>query len=233
MKKLIYVADDQEDIRTLVTMFLESDGYDVVAFATGDELYKEFINKPCDLMILDIMMPGTDGLTICNRVRQKSTVPIILLTAKDTDSDYIAGISLGSDDYLTKPFRPTLLNIKVKALLRRVDMERDRKEGQMSILKFADLSYNKKNKEICCRDKELQLTLTESSCLAVLMERGGEAVSRVELLEQVWGIQCEVETRVTDETIRRIRKKLAIAESSTSIQNKWGYGYKLMEDCIR
>lgn len=118
----IYIADDEKNIRDLITKFLESDGYSVTAFETGDELMEEFLKKPCELVILDIMMPGTDGLTICRQLRTITDVPIIMLTAKDSEYDYVRGITLGGDDYLTKPFRLTTLLMRVKSLLRRMDM---------------------------------------------------------------------------------------------------------------
>ena len=100
----IYIADDEKNIRDLITKFLESDGYSVTAFETGDELMEEFLKNPCELVILDIMMPGTDGLTICRQLRTITDVPIIMLTAKDSEYDYVSVITFGGDDYLTKPF---------------------------------------------------------------------------------------------------------------------------------
>lgn len=126
----IYIADDEKNIRDLITKFLESDGYSVTAFETGDELMEEFLKKPCELVILDIMMPGTDGLTICRRLRTITDVPIIMLTAKDSEYDYVRGITLGGDDYLTKPFRLTTLLMRVKSLLRRMDMNTKKVTGQ-------------------------------------------------------------------------------------------------------
>ncbi len=109
MSDLIYIADDEEDIRNLVKMFLENEGYTVKSFENGDCLFEAFNEKEADLVILDIMMPGTDGLVICNQLRSKSDVPIIMLTAKDSDADYVAGITLGSDNYLIKPFHPIII----------------------------------------------------------------------------------------------------------------------------
>ena len=120
----IYLADDEKSIRELLHSFLASDGYTVRSFESGDALLEAFRQEPAELVILDIMMPGTDGLTVCRELRAVSDIPIILLTAKDSELDYVMGISQGSDDYLTKPFRPTILLMKVKALLRRVEMDR-------------------------------------------------------------------------------------------------------------
>lgn len=230
MDKLIYIADDDENIRNLVKMFLESDGYIVKTFVTGDDLFSKYKKEPCNLVILDIMMPGTDGLTICNQIRSISKVPIILLTAKDTDSDYISGITLGSDDYLTKPFRPTILNMRVKALLRRVEM--GHYKGQVKDIKCGNLYLSEKNHSVLCQNKTIELTPTEYSVIKYLMQHFNEAISRESLLTEIWGYSQSVETRVTDETIRRIRKKLSITDSKIRIINIWGYGYKLtdMED---
>lgn len=227
MSKLIYIADDEENILNLVKMFLESEGYNVKTFFTGDELFEEFIIKKPDLIILDIMMPGTDGLTICNKIRNISDIPIILLTAKDSDYDYIEGITLGSDDYLTKPFRPTILNMRVKSLLRRVEMSNKMKRDEDIIC--GNLVLSEKKRAIYCENNEIKLTQTEYLCLGYLMKHFKEAISREDMLEEVWGYNESVETRVTDETIRRIRKKLSNNDCNVVINNKWGYGYILEE----
>ena len=113
MKQLIYIAEDEKNIRETLQRFLENDGYEVCAFETGDALLGAFFKRRADLVILDIMMPGTDGLTCCHLIREKDKVPIILLTAKDTEYDYVNGILQGGDDYLTKPFRPTMLLMQI------------------------------------------------------------------------------------------------------------------------
>lgn len=112
-KKSIYIADDEMNIREAIRAFLESEGYCVKTFETGDALYEAFTKMPCDLVILDVMMPGSDGFEICKKLREISTVPIIMLTAKDSDLDYATGLSLGSDDYFTKPFSAMALVIGV------------------------------------------------------------------------------------------------------------------------
>ncbi len=225
MKK-IYIADDDKDILVLLEIFLNNEGYEVKTFNTGDDLYDFFQIEQSNLVILDIMMPGSSGLEICQNLRSISSVPIILLTAKDTDADYIAGISLGSDDYLTKPFNPTVLSMKVKSLLRRVEMSHGNNDDFITHL---DLKYSKKEHAIYVEDKEVPLSKTEFACLKYMMEHFGEAISREKLLEEVWGFDNIVETRVTDETIRKIRKKLSVLNSKCKIRNKWGYGYILEE----
>lgn len=228
----IYAADDDENIRTLMQIFLESEGYTVTLFENGDDLFSKFHKTPCDLVILDIMMPGTDGLTICHKLRNISNVPIIMLTAKDTDSDYITGITMGSDDYLTKPFRPTMLVVRVKALLRRISMEREQREIEIQSKKqedisFGDLVYSDNSHAAFCGDVNLRLTATELNLLLYLLKHQDKAVSKDELLRNIWGQTAEIETRVTDETIRRIRKKMKNVNSKVLIRTVWGYGYKL------
>lgn len=229
MSKLIYIVDDEDDIRRLVKIYLESEGYRVCDFTTGDELFEAFRQSEADLVILDIMLPGTDGLTICSKLREISTVPIIMLTAKDTDADFVAGITYGSDDYLVKPFRPTQLNMRVKALLRRVEMSKSEGMSEMEDISCGDLLYSKKLHAILVKDKELGLTTTELALLRYLMLHFEEAISRETLLNEVWGITSDVETRVTDEAVRKIRRKLRDGKSSVQIKNKWGYGYILKD----
>jgi len=120
----IYIADDDDNIREAIQTFLENDGYAVTAFATGDALLARFSTEPCDLVILDVMMPGSNGFAVCKAIRSASAVPIIMLTARDTDLDYATGLSIGSDDYFTKPFSPMSLVMRVKAMFRRIDLDR-------------------------------------------------------------------------------------------------------------
>ena len=123
--KLIYIADDETNIRLGVKMFLEGAGYTVEDFETGDLLLAAFEQKPADLVVLDVMMPGSNGFVVCKALRQVSRVPIIMLTARDSDLDYATGLDLGSDDYLVKPFSPMALTMRVKAIFRRIAYERD------------------------------------------------------------------------------------------------------------
>lgn len=226
----IYIADDEENIRDLIKSFLESDGYTVSAFATGDELAEAFEKKPADLVILDIMMPGTDGLTLCKQLREKSSVPIIILTAKDSEYDYVHGITIGSDDYLTKPFRPTTLLMRVRSLLRRMDMNEKADQpsrGSERDVKVGDLTFSVVRNEIFCGSRPIKLTRTELKMLSYMMQNPQKAYSRDELLNAIWGYDTKVETRVTDETLRRIRKQLSLCGSNVSVRTMWGFGYRI------
>ena len=226
MGHTIYLADDEKSIRELLHSFLASDGYTVRSFESGDALLEAFRQEPAELVILDIMMPGTDGLTVCRELRTLSDIPIILLTAKDSELDYVMGISQGSDDYLTKPFRPTILLMKVKALLRRVEMDRGKTAAEDE-LHYGDIRYSATENAIFYGAAPMSLTQTELRLLSYMMKQPEKAYSREELLSAVWGFDSEVETRVTDETLRRIRKKLLQAGSTVSVSTIWGFGYKL------
>lgn len=224
MSKMIYAADDDENIRCLIDTYLREAGFEVRVFPDGDSLYEKFQEDPCDLVILDILMPGTDGLEICKRLRAISKVPIIILTAKESEVDYIMGITLGGDDYIIKPFRPSILVMRIKAMLRRMEMEHVNTD---EVLSFGDLRYSGNDRLVFCKGKDIGLTMTEMALLRYLMKNSNRAVPRDELLNQIWGIYANVETRVTDETVRRIRKKMKNAESSVTIGAVWGFGYRL------
>ena len=230
MSHSIYIADDEKNIRDLIKSLLESDGYEVSAFETGDELKAVFDEKPADLVILDIMMPGTDGLTLCRKLREESSVPIIILTAKDSGYDYVQGITIGSDDYLTKPFRPSALLMRVRSLLRRMDMnEKGDRSSKMSDedISIGDLTFSGRRNEILCGGRPVKLTRTELKMLSYMMKNPEKAYSRDELLNAIWGYDTKVETRVTDETLRRIRKQLSACESNVSVRTMWGFGYRI------
>ena len=226
MDKVIYIADDDDNIRNLLKSFLEREGYIIYGFPTGDDLLKKFITNPCDLIILDVMMPGRDGFFILTEIRKISNVPIIMLTARDSDADYIEGWNLGSDDYFTKPFSPIKLVTKVKSIFARLEAVNSiNVDASDSELTFADIVINRKTKSATLKGKELSLTPNEYTLLTYLMINSDRAVPRVELLDKIWGYETEIETRVADDTVKRLRKK--IADSDAKISTVWGYGFRL------
>ena len=218
----IYIADDEVDILKLIQSFLLEEGYDVKSFVSGGELLTAFENQPADLLVLDVMMPGMDGLSLCSAIRKRSNVPIILLTARDTDADYITGFTMGCDDYFTKPFSMVKLALRIKAIFSR--MTDEPKEGCLS---FGDLTLYPPQRTVYRGDVELKLTNTEFSLLRYLMENQKKVVSREELLNIVWGYDNFVETRATDDIVKRLRKKLLGAGSSVVIETVWGIGFRL------
>lgn len=228
--KLLYIADDDDNIRKAIQLFLENEGYIVKAFETGDLLFAQFLQKKCDLVILDIMMPGSSGFDICSKIREISTVPIIMLTAKDTDMDYAMGLTLGSDDYFTKPFSAVALVMRVKAIFRRIEFESQKiiLKKDAEDIKIGNISIHQKRKQVFCNEEEISLTPNEYNLFLYLSEHNSEAVSREELLKNVWGYESAVETRATDDTIRRLRKK--IKKSNLTIEAVWGFGFRLKEN---
>ena len=227
--KRIYIADDDDNIRQVIKTFLISDGYLPEDFPTGDLLLARFRQKPCDLVILDVMMPGSDGFTICTELRKLSTVPIIMLTARDSENDYAMGLGLGSDDYITKPFSAIALLMRVRAIFRRIDFERQKYDAPApAAVSIGNLTLQEDRRRILCGGSPLALTPTEYEVLKYLMLHAGQAVSREELLNTVWGFDSVVETRATDDTVRRLRQKLG--GSGVSIGAVWGYGFRLEEE---
>ncbi len=227
-KKRIYAADDEANIREILGVFLKEAGFEVTVFETGDELLREFAALPSDMVILDIMMPGSDGITICKELRKISSVPIIILTAKETEADYMIGITSGGDDYLIKPFSPSMLVMRIKALFRRIEMEHAG-EAEKEERAYGDLLYSAPRHAVFCGEEDLGLTELELAFLRFLLQHPEQSVSRETLLDAVWGFDRETETRVTDETVRRIRKKLRRAGSRVTVVTVWGYGYRLGE----
>ncbi len=224
MSKTIYIADDESNIRNLVRTFLERDGYIVTAFPDGESLLRHFSVVPSDLVILDVMMPGRDGFIICKDIRKISNVPIIMLTARDSDADYISGLSLGSDDYFTKPFSPMKLVTKVKAIFRRIESNSsDQSDDGKRV--FEDITIDSRAKTATSDGGDLQLTPNEFALLSYLIMNKERAIPRVELLDRLWGYETEVETRVADDTVKRLRKKLI--GTRVVIKTVWGYGFRL------
>ena len=227
----IFFADDEDEIRNIVSAFLVNEGHDVQAFETGDKLYEEFLKSGCDLVILDIMMPGTDGIGILRKIRQSSNVPVIMLTAKDTDVDYYNGLSMGSDDYIAKPFKPIILSAKINALLRRVRLDsKEKPREEKEELACGNVVYKASRHEALVNGRPLQLTPTELKYLIFMMEHFEEAVKKDVVLDEIWGMSSELESRVADETNRRLRKKMTGAGADVYVQTVWGYGFKLTKN---
>ena len=226
--EIIYIADDEKNIRDVVKLFMESEGYQVAAFENGDALLAAFIKQPCDLVILDIVMPGSSGFTVCTELRKISTVPIIMLTARDSDIDYATGINLGSDDYFTKPFSAMSLVMRVKAIFRRIEYEKSSSDKHaVNNLVYLDITLQVHNKLVLISGNAIDLTPNEYNLLQYLVENQNRAVSRDELLNKVWGYDSEVETRAADDTVRRLRKK--ISPSRVVIDTVCGFGFRLKE----
>ncbi len=229
MSKLIYVADDEKNIRSLIRTFLENEGYRVETFSDGYSVSQAVEEHMPDMLILDVMMPGEDGLNICARIRKTSSVPIIIVSAKDSPMDRVTGITLGSDDYLTKPFLPLELTTRVKALFRRAELSSGNQTAEKKVTyECGNLTLNVQERKLYIEGKHVSITPTEFDFLLYLMERDEAAVSKKELLEQVWNCQDGLyEARMPDDLVKRLRRKLREYGASAIVETVWGYGYRL------
>lgn len=229
MLKRIYIADDEANICKLIQSFLEKEGFEVKCFGNGVDLLNRFRIDPADLLILDIMMPGIDGLSLCAMIRQESSVPIIIVSAKDSEIDRVTGITIGSDDYLVKPFSPLELVARVKALFRRNKLLLGQSHVESEVLTYHTLILNMKMRTLMINERAVTLTPMEFDFLAFLVKNQDRAVSKVELLKELWQVDFETDTRATDDVVKRLRKKLK-EHGSISIETVWGFGYRIGQE---
>ena len=225
-KPLVLVVEDDTPVRNLITTTLKTHEYRYLSAQNGASAVMEALSHNPDIVLLDLGLPDMDGVEIIRKIRSWSNMPIIVISARTEDSDKIVALDAGADDYLTKPFRPTILLMKVKALLRRVEMDRGKTAAEDE-LHYVYIRYSATENAVFCGSTIVALTQAELRLLSYMMKQPEKAYSREELLSAVWGFDSEVETRVTDETLRRIRKKLLQAGSTVSVSTIWGFGYKL------
>ncbi|MDD6396576.1 MAG: response regulator transcription factor [Acutalibacteraceae bacterium] len=216
----ILVADDEDRIRKLVGDFLSRSGYEIIEAADGGEALRLATSVPTpDLVILDVMMPVLDGWSVLSEIRRQNNVPVILLTAKSTENDQLGGFRLGADDYITKPFSPSLLVARVEALLKRGGKVTDSKKvcGDISVDEAAHVAYVK--------DQPLELTPKEYNLLLYFIENRGVALSREKILNGVWNYDYFGDLRTVDTHVKQLRSKLG--ESGDMIVTVRGVGYRL------
>lgn len=228
--KLIYIADDEVNICNIIKSFLLKEGFQVQTYHDGLSLLNAFKKHPADLLILDIMMPELDGYSLCTAIRTFSNVPIIIVSAKDSEIDRILGLNLGGDDYLTKPFSPMELLARVKSVFRRIELDKASEMDQKCIA-IGDLNLYPDRRAILCHDQNLNLTTMEFNLMQYMISNKNRAVSREELLNRIWGFETETGTRATDDMVKRLRAKLSSAGSQILIETVWGFGFclKVME----
>lgn len=221
MDKLpILIIEDEESIASFVAMYLEKEGFAVTVAATGTEGLAQAKEKRPRVVILDLMLPDIDGFEICRLLREESDVPIIMLTARDDATDKVVGLELGADDYITKPFDPRELVARVKSVLRRAEPH----AGNGEPLTAGEVTLHPDRHEVTISGDEVKLTAKEFDLLAFLMINRGLALSRQQLLEQVWGYDFFGDTRTVDVHINQLRKKLGNALTIDTVRS---IGYKL------
>lgn len=226
MKKIL-VVDDEKRIRDIIVMYLLKEGYDVQDFDNADSAYEYFEKNHVDLIVLDIMMRGTNGLDLCKKIRKNSDVPIIFVSARTEELDRILGLELGADDYLPKPFSVRELVIRIKNILRRTEGQIQQKTDTLF---SRDLIILPEQRLVRVNDTELSLTTKEFEVLKILVENKGYPLSRDTIIQSIWGYEYDGYDRNVDDTIKRLRKKLKEANSSVEIQTVWGFGYKVVAD---
>ena len=237
-KKIILVVDDEKPIRDILVYNLQKEGYQAIEAEDGEKAIDIALEKKPDLILLDIMLPKVDGLTVCKRLRHSLNVPILILSAKDDEIDKILGLELGADDYITKPFSVRELMARVKANLRKAEMsgetaEQTVEKGKKSsnILKLGDLTIDLDKFEVRVRGEIIDLTLREFEVLKYLANQPGQVVTREILLEKVWGYEYYGDIRTVDVTVRRMREKIEKDTSAPKILiTKRGVGYYLAND---
>jgi two-component system alkaline phosphatase synthesis response regulator PhoP len=225
------MVDDEKDIVDLVAYNLEKEGYETLKALDGEKALQLVRTKTPDLIVLDLMLPGIQGLEVCKRIRkdpETASIPIIMLTAKGAEIDKIVGLEVGADDYITKPFSVKELLARIKAVLRR--SEARRAAGQAEVFEFKGLHIDFKSYEVTVDGKRVDLSPTEFRLLKFLSRNPGRVYSREQILDRVWGDEAFVEPRTVDVHIRRLRTRIEHDESSPDyIVTVRGAGYKFMD----
>ena len=226
----ILLVDDEQPIQTLLSYPLRKDGYEVVHAGDGQEAIERFEQQPFDLVVLDVMMPRLDGLEVCRRLRRRSSVPIIMLTARAEEIDKVVGLELGADDYITKPFSMREFRSRVKAVLRRADMARPEDDGAEEVLEAGELRLDLAKRTVHIRGDEVRATFVEFEILTALASRPGRVFSREALLTRVWGDSSYRDPRTVDVHIRHLREKIELdAKAPEYLFTVRGVGYRFRD----
>jgi len=224
MAKRILLVDDEPLILKGLRFTLEQEGYEILTAADGEEALQVFFDQPVDLVLLDVMLPKLDGIQVCQRIRESSNVPILMLTAKGEDMDKILGLEYGADDYMTKPFNILEVKARIKTVLRRAAQPAANEEKK--IIRVHDMEVNIVNRSVTLGGKEIRLTAKEFDLLQLFITNRGKVFSRETMLETVWKYDYMGDARTVDVHIRRLREKI---ERNTAqpefIFTKWGVGY--------
>lgn len=224
MSKKILIVDDEPAIVKGLSFSLKQDGYEIDAAYDGEEAIEKFNTNPCDLVILDVMLPKLNGLGVLQRIREQSSVPVIMLTAKGEDMDKILGLDYGADDYITKPFNILELKARIKAVFRRLADAGG--GGSEQVIQVRNMEINLSNRSVIIDEKEVSLTAKEFDLLQLFASNPGKVYSRESLLEIVWKYDYLGDLRTVDVHIRRLREKIERNPSQPEfIFTKWGVGY--------
>ena len=225
MSKRVLVVDDEKLIVKGIRFSLEQEGMEVDCAYDGEEALEKAKTKEYDMILLDIMLPKLTGLEVCQQIREFSSVPIIMLTAKGEDMDKILGLEYGADDYITKPFNMLEVKARIKAIMRRAQKE-ERKESSDKKLVIGDLKLDCEGRRVFIAGREINLTAKEFDVLELLAKNPNKVYSRENLLNLVWGYEYPGDVRTVDVHIRRLREKIETIPSDPKyVHTKWGIGY--------
>ena len=232
MKKIL-VCEDEADIREFVVINLKRAGYDVTEVSCGEDALEVFDQQQgqFDVALLDIMMPGIDGFTVCKRIREKSSsIGIIMLTARTQEMDKVGGLMLGADDYVTKPFSPSELVARVDAIHRRVTMARSAQETVSTLRQSGAFTLDVKSRTLYKNGEQIDLTQVEFQMMELFLDNPNTAIERSEILHKVWGEQYSGDEKIVDVNVRRLRMKVEEEPSNPKhLLTVWGYGYKWVQ----
>ena len=223
MAKKVLVVDDEKLIVKGIRFSLEQDGMEVDCAYDGQEALDKAMATPYDMILLDVMLPKMDGFEVCQRIREFSNMPIVMLTAKGDDMDKILGLEYGADDYITKPFNLLEVKARIKAIMRRTTPQVV-KEQKITEIKSGDFTINTENRRLFILDQEINVTSKEFDMLLLLVTNPGKVYSRDELLRAIWGEDYPGDARTVDVHIRRLREKPNASEPKY-VHTKWGVGY--------
>lgn len=222
-KQTIMIVDDDKNISQLVRIYLEKEGFELTSFLRGDAALAAFKANPPSLVLLDIMLPGMDGWQVCRAIRQISSIPIIMLSAKDETFDKVLGLELGADDYITKPFDPKELVARVKAVLRRGQSDQQENDA----VSYPGLTISISRYEVLYQGKQILMPPKEIELFYFLASHPNVVFTREQLLEKVWGFEYFGDSRTVDVHVKRLREKLPGSEElGWSIRTVWSVGYK-------
>ena len=221
----ILVVEDEPSIASFVAMYLKRAGFAVRIASSGEDAIEQAAAEAPALVVLDLMLPDLDGIDVCRRLRQRSDVPILMLTARDDDVEKIIGLEVGADDYLTKPFNPGELVARVKSILRRTNSARH--ELDSASIEYGEVRIDAGSREVFAGEEEVQLAPKEFDLLWELLDHRGLVLTRDQLLERVWGYTFAGDTRTVDVHVRQLRRKLGDASPIVTV---WGVGYKVPAD---
>lgn len=225
MAKKVLVVDDEKLIVKGIRFSLEQDGMEVDCAYDGQEALDKAMATPYDMILLDVMLPKMDGSEVCQRIREFSNMPIVMLTAKGDDMDKILGLEYGADDYITKPFNILEVKARIKAIMRRTTPQVV-KEQKITEIKSGDFTINTENRRLFILDQEINVTSKEFDMLLLLVTNPGKVYSRDELLRAIWGEDYPGDARTVDVHIRRLREKIEPNASEPKyVHTKWGVGY--------